>query len=166
MFETALQQEAEQRTHQLLADAGRHFGRDPGRVLVKFNLTGRAAGMAMFPHRSSPIIRYNALLLSENREDFLNRTVPHEVAHVVARTLFGRRIRPHGPEWQQVMALFGADPSRCHDYDVTRASRRRLKRFDYRCDCRSHQLTSIRHNRILQGQTYLCLNCKQPLVPC
>ena len=166
MFETALQQEAEQRTRQLLAVAGRHFGREPGRVVVKFDLSGKAAGMALFPHRASPIIRYNVLLLAENREDFLRRTVPHEVAHVVARHLFGRRIKPHGPEWRQVMVLFGADPSRCHDYDISRASRRRLKRFDYRCNCRSHQLTSIRHNRVLQGQVYLCLKCRQPLAPC
>ncbi|WP_275097116.1 SprT-like domain-containing protein [Sedimenticola hydrogenitrophicus] len=164
MLETALQREVEALTQQLLTSAGAYFRQDPGQVVVKFDLTGKAAGMALFPHRATPVIRYNALLLVENRADFLKRTVPHEVAHIVARRLFGHRIKPHGAEWRRVMRLFGAEASRCHNYDVSRAIRRRLQRFAYRCDCRSHELSSIRHNRVLQGQTYLCVNCKQPLV--
>lgn len=164
MFESALQQEVETLTQQLLVTAGNHFQRDPGKVIVRFNLTGKAAGMALFPHRATPVIRYNALLLSENRDDFLKRTVPHEVAHIVARRLFGKKIKPHGPEWRQVMQLFGAEASRCHNYDVSRSSRRTLKRYPYRCHCRTHQLSSIRHNRVKRGQTYHCLSCKQPLL--
>ncbi|MCW8891141.1 MAG: SprT-like domain-containing protein [Sedimenticola sp.] len=163
MFETAIQKEVEQQVQQLLITAGNHFAKDPGQVEIKFDLTGKAAGMAVFPHRARPIIRFNALLLNENQEDFLKRTVPHEVAHVIARCFFGKRIRPHGQEWKQVMGLFGAEASRCHSYDVSRSSRRTLKRFSYQCDCRTHELSSIRHNRVLQGQRYHCVNCKQPL---
>ncbi len=164
MSDNPLQQQVEARTQQLLATARQHFQQDPGQVVIRFDLTGKAAGMAMFPSRGTPVIRYNALLLTENRDDFLRRTVPHEVAHVVARRLFGRKIRPHGAEWRQVMQLFGAEASRCHNYDVTRSARRTLKRYAYRCDCRTHQLSSIRHNRVKRGQTYHCLACKQPLV--
>lgn len=164
MFETVLQQEVEALTRQFMATAGEYFGKAPGKVVVRFDLTGKAAGIALFPHREPPVIRYNAQLLAENREDFLKRTVPHEVAHIIAHRFFGRKIKPHGAEWRQVMALFGAEASRCHNYDVSRSTRRRLQHFDYRCDCRSHELSSIRHNRVLQGQTYLCLACKQPLV--
>lgn len=164
MFEIALQREAEALTQQLLASAGDHFRKDTGKVVVRFDLTGKAAGMAIFPPRSAPIIRFNTLLMVENRDDFLKRTVPHEVAHVVARRCFGKKIKPHGPEWRQVIRLFGAEASRCHNYDVSRSTRRKLQRFSYRCDCRTHELSSIRHNRALQGQTYLCVNCRQPLV--
>lgn len=163
-FDNPLQQQVEARTQQLLATARLHFQQDPGQVVIRFDLTGKAAGMAMFPYRGTPVIRYNALLLAENREDFLTRTVPHEVAHVVARQLFGKRIKPHGAEWRQVMQLFGAEASRCHNYDVSRSVRRRLKRYAYRCGCRTHQLSSIRHNRVKRGQTYHCLACKQPLI--
>lgn len=166
MFETVLRQEVEALTQQLLITAGNHFQQDPGRVIVRFDLTGKAAGMAIFPPRATPVIRYNALLLAENRDDFLRRTVPHEVAHIIARRLFGKKIKPHGPEWRQVMQLFGAEAARCHNYDVSRSSQRKVKRFSYRCDCRTHQLSSIRHNRVLQGQRYLCIVCKQPLVAC
>ncbi|WP_428607421.1 SprT-like domain-containing protein [Sedimenticola sp.] len=164
MLETALRQEVEALTYRLLATAGDHYHKDPDQVIIQFNLTGKAAGMALFPHRSTPVIRYNTLLLIENQEDFLRRTVPHEVAHVVARRFFGQKIKPHGAEWREVMQLFGAEASRCHNYDISRASRRRLKRFNYRCDCRTHRLSSIRHKRVLQGQQYLCIDCKQPLV--
>lgn len=164
MFDTAVQQEVEQRVQQLLITARDHFKKDPGQVEIKFNLTGKAAGMAIFPHRANPIIRFNTQLLIENREAFLKRTVPHEVAHVIARGLFGKRIKPHGQEWKQVMGLLGAEASRCHSYDVSRSVRRKLKRFTYHCQCRSHQLSSIRHNRVLQGQRYHCLSCKQPLM--
>ncbi|MCW8944600.1 MAG: hypothetical protein OQL27_07480, partial [Sedimenticola sp.] len=56
-----------------------------------------------------------------------------------------------------------AEASRCHSYDVSRSSRRSLKRFSYQCECRTHELTSIRHNRVLKGLRYHCVNCKQPL---
>lgn len=164
MPETALHRRVEALTQQLLDTAGNHFQRDPGKVIIRFDLTGKAAGMALFPRRGTPVIRYNALLLAENRDDFLKRTVPHEVAHIVARQLFGNRIKPHGGEWRQVMALFGAEASRCHDYDVSRASRRTLKRYPYRCACRTHQLSSIRHNRVKRGQVYHCVSCRKPLI--
>jgi SprT protein len=133
------------------------------RVLVRFDLRGCNAGMASFTPGGPPEIRYNRTLLAENPDGFVARTVPHEVAHVVARTLFGATIRPHGTEWKALMSWFGAEASRCHDYDVTRAQIRRLQRFLYRCACRRHWLTSIRHNRALAGQTYYCRACKQPL---
>jgi SprT protein len=163
MFETALHKEVEQLTLRLLKSAGDHYGKDPGKVELKFDLTGKAAGMALFPHRAKPIIRLNALLLIENREDFIKRTVPHEVAHVIARGFFGKRIKPHGAEWRQVMQLFGAEATRCHSYDVSRSTRRTLKRFPYQCECQTHELSSIRHNRVLQGQRYHCVKCSQPL---
>jgi len=163
MFETALQKEVEQLTLQLLKSAGEHYGKDPGKVELKFDLTGKTAGMALFPRRAKPIIRLNALLLIENQEDFLKRTVPHEVAHIIARGFFGKRIKPHGAEWREVMQLFGAEASRCHSYDVSRSTRRTLKRFSYHCECRTHQLSSIRHNRALNGQCYVCVHCKKQL---
>lgn len=164
MFETTLQQEVENLSRRLLATAGNHFQQDPGKLIIRFDLTGKAAGMALFPSRGTPVIRYNALLLAENRDDFLKRTVPHEVAHIVARRRFGKKIKPHGAEWRQVMHLFGAEASRCHNYDVSRSIRRTLKRYPYRCDCTTHQLSSIRHNRVKRGQIYRCISCKQPLI--
>ncbi len=158
-----LQRTALVRTKALLKQAGHHFGRDAPSVLINFELKGQAAGMVRFPASGKAQIRYNAVLLTENAEDFLKRTVPHEVAHVIARTYHGGKIRPHGAEWQSVMGFFNAEPSRCHSYDISRSSTRKLRRFRYACHCSEHLLTSIRHKRSLAGQRYRCRKCKNPL---
>jgi SprT protein len=115
--------------------------------------------------RGTCMIRYNLALLDRHGEAFLRDTVPHETAHYVAYRLHGRGIRPHGAEWRNIMQLFGADPSRCHDYDVAGLSARRLRTYTYHCNCGPHQLSSIRHNRIIRGQRYLCRRCGEALRP-
>jgi SprT protein len=131
---------------------------------IGFDLQGLAAGQAIL-HRDHPGIRYNAALLEQEGDAFLQRTVPHEVAHLVVYQLYGRRVRPHGREWQQLMRQFGADPARCHRFDTGATRARHFRRFDYHCACREHQLTAIRHNRIQRGTVYLCQACKRPLRP-
>ncbi len=159
----ALMHRAQQQTRQLLRQAAEHYGMPTPRVEIRFDLRGHAAGQARLPARGRPLIRYNPRLLQENGEHFLRRTVPHESAHIIAFRLHGRRIRPHGVEWKAVMELFGADSRRCHDFDVSTVPGRRYTRHPYRCGCREHSLTSIRHNRIQAGQVYLCRSCGEQL---
>ncbi len=156
------QQQVAAHTETLLQRAGSHFGVAIPPVDICFDLSGQSAGMVRYSRRGAVEIRYNGLLLRENRADFILRTVPHEVAHIVARAAFGS-CRPHGEEWRRVMAFFGAESSRCHPYDTSRSSTRRLRRYDYVCGCQQHQLTSIRHNRSSRGQTYLCRRCGERL---
>lgn len=155
---------AEKKTRALIEKSEIHFTIEIPTVEIRFDLRGQAAGKVTFQKNSTPIIHYNIKLLRENKERFLNQTLPHEVAHVVAHTLYGTKIRPHGPEWQNIVHLFGAEANRCHDYDTSRSRVRRLQRYSYRCGCGQHQLTSIRHFRILRGQSYYCRKCKQTLV--
>ena len=106
------------------------------------------------------------MLLGRHPAEFIAETVPHEVAHVVAFAKHGVRIRPHGAEWQGIMRYFGVAPTRCHGYDVSRLRTRALRRFLYRCNCGTHEISSIRHNRIrTRGVVYLCRRCRQPLQP-
>lgn len=146
-------------TRSLLTQGCDEFGIAAPRVRILFDLRGKTAGQVRLPARGQPVIRYNAVLLAENGRRFLNRTVPHETAHVVAFWVFGSGIRPHGAEWKRVMELFGADTRRCHDYDTSRSATRRLTLVTYHCGCREHRLTRIRHNRILTGQVYCCTAC-------
>lgn len=159
MSQDELQRLAVTRTRNLLARAAEHYGISPPQVEIRFDLRGQSAGMASHGAASGLVIRYNPLLLRENGEDFLRRTVPHEVAHLITRLVFGLRCRPHGEEWREVMAFFGADPSRCHNYDTSRARTRTLTQYPYACGCRDHALSSIRHNRARRGQRYLCRSC-------
>jgi len=155
--------EAEQVTRRLLASASHHFGIKMNKTEIRFDLRGKTAGQVRYVDGRVCLIRYNRSLLARHPEDFLARTVPHETAHVVTFGLFGPRVQPHGREWQEIMTLFGAPPERCHSYDVEGLQTRRLRRYQYRCACRTHQLTSIRHNRVKSGQVYHCRQCGGPL---
>lgn len=155
---------ASDRTGTLLREAAAWLHLAVPQVEIRFDLRGTAAGQARIRNGSFALIRYNAALLSLHPTEFIAETVPHEVAHVVAFAKHGARIRPHGAEWQAVMRHFGVEPSRCHRYDVSRLRTRSLQRFLYRCGCGTHEISSIRHNRICrQGTVYLCRRCRLPL---
>lgn len=141
------------------ADA--HFNREFNRPQVSFRLRGQKAGVA---HLDENLLRFNPALYAQNREDFLRQTVPHEVAHMIARALYGRRIRPHGSEWQAIMReVFRLPPQRCHSYAV---QRRPVARFIYRCSCpeRDFPFSSQRHRLVARGSRYFCRRCKATLV--
>lgn len=157
--------QAERRTRELLEQAAHHFSATLPAVEIRFDLKGRSAGMVRFSPTGRPVVRYNEVLLAENREHFINQTIPHEVAHVVVMSLYGRKARPHGREWRSVMGLFGAEPARCHQYDTSRSVARHHVRYPYRCGCREHQLTAIRRRRMAAGQQYYCRGCGEPLQP-
>ena len=129
-------------------------------VSVSFDLTGRAAGMYR-SGRGQRVIRYNPYLFAKYFDNNLDITVPHEVAHYITDRLYGlRNIRPHGAEWQAVMRALGAEPRATAHYDLEGIPVRRQRRFSYRCDCNTHQLSTARHNRIRRGQaTYYCRGC-------
>jgi len=155
--------QATEQSHALLNQAELHFKRPMPEVEVLFDLQGQAAGMVKIMRRGEILVRYNPTLLNENGDHFLSQTIPHEIAHVVVHTLNRSRVRPHGPEWQQIMHFFGAKTQRCHSYKVKPSIRRRLQRFNYHCGCREHLLTSIRHNRAINGQRYICSRCREVL---
>ena len=131
---------------------------------LRFDLRGLSAGQYRFhPH---PIIRFNAEMAARQFEAFCHRTPPHEVAHHIVARLHGfGGVRPHGHEWQEVMRAFGLEPTRCHQFDTSGMSRRRQRRFRYRCGCREHELSATRHNRVQRGeQRYSCRHCGEVLV--
>ena len=129
-------------------------------IPVTFDLKGSAAGMYQLRYNER-VIRFNPYIFAKYFEDSLQTTVPHEVAHYVTDKLFGlHNIRPHGREWKSVMSAFGANPSATGNYDLEGIPVRRYKRFKYECDCRDHELTIIRHNKIQRGEKrYLCRFC-------
>ncbi len=134
-----------------------------------FNLRGRCAGMYRTRRTATDCerqIRFNPWLFAKYFDDNLKNTVPHEVAHYVTDLLFGlQSIKPHGQQWKQVMALFGAEPLVRGDYDLTGIPVNSVKRFRYYCDCRTIELSHYRHKKIISGQQrYLCRECGQLLV--
>ena len=82
------------------------------------------------------MVRMNPRLLQFGAEE-VDKTLRHELAHLVARSRAGRRrIEPHGPEWRQACRDLGMpDEKRCHDLPLPRTRQR--ARHRYRCpNCR------------------------------
>lgn len=102
----------------------KHYKQTFPRAEVRFDIRNTNGGEAHFgknPNR----IRYNLTFLVENEAEFLETTVPHEVAHLVARHVYtskpmnGKKVRPHGKEWKEVMGVLGVEPRIKHSYDIT-----------------------------------------------
>lgn len=148
------------RVHQLVRKASSHYDIPFPPPVILMDLLGSDAGQA-FPDQNR--LRFNLAFYRQDPVRFVRHTVAHEVAHLVAARVFGRRIRPHGQEWQAVMALFRVPAERCHDYDVRHAGRHH---FIYGCGCpgREIPLTAVRHNRIKRGVKYQCGHCRSTLV--
>jgi len=139
-------------------------------VEIKFNLKGRCAGMyrvyrhALYQKRE---IRYNAFIFAKYYDDNYETTIPHEVAHYVSDLIYGlKNIKPHGSEWKEIMHLFGANAAVTADYDLSGIPLRKRTLYTYQCECREHQLSSVRHNRLKRNRTqYYCSYCKSALRP-
>lgn len=135
------------------------------RIPVVFDLRGTTAGMYKVVG-SKRCIRYNPWIFAKYFEENLAETVPHEVAHFIVDDLFGlRNIKPHGREWQAVMAALGANPEVTFKLDLTGVPRRAQRSHRYRCPCKVHEISTTRHNRVQRGKSnYLCRECNSRLV--
>lgn len=137
-------------------------------VEISFNLKGRSAGMyRVYRHRfrQNREIRYNSHIFSKYFDDNFATTIPHEVAHYISDIIYGlKNIKPHGREWKEIMQLFGANPAVTANYDLSGIPLKKRTLYNYLCDCREHQLSAIRHNRIKNNRgRYYCNHCKSYL---
>jgi predicted SprT family Zn-dependent metalloprotease len=99
------------------------------------------------------LISLNPLLLEH--PDEIDRTLRHELAHILAQFRAGRRrIVPHGAKWRQACIDLGiADEKRCHNLPFP--ARTYTARFVYRCpNCRK-QFPRVRRVR----RVVACLAC-------
>ena len=110
-----------------------------------------AAGRADF-HRN--VITLNPLLHAHGAAE-IDRTLRHELAHLVAHSRRGRRrIAPHGPEWRQACHDLGiGDEQRCHSLPFPRQTRARP--FLYRCPQCAREFPRVRRIR----RRVACLAC-------
>ncbi|MEE4299657.1 MAG: SprT-like domain-containing protein [Pseudomonadales bacterium] len=125
------------------------------------------AGRALPPARvgAAGTVELNTAYLRRHPEEMLEETVAHELAHLVVFHLNPqRRQPPHGAVWQRVMQeWFGVEPERTHRFDASVVPARRQRRWRYRCGCREHELTTVRHRRVAKGARYLCRACREVL---
>ncbi|MDO4697451.1 MAG: SprT family zinc-dependent metalloprotease [Pasteurellaceae bacterium] len=138
--------------------ANRYFAKSFVPPCVNYQLRGRKAGVAYLQQNE---IRLNPVLLVENGNAFIQKVVPHELAHLLVFQQFGR-VLPHGKEWKMVMEKVLNVPAEIyHHFDIKNVIG---TTFAYRCDCQTHMLSLRRHNAVLrQHRQYVCRICKQTL---
>jgi SprT protein len=109
-----------------------------------------SAGRADYRHK---LISLNPLLFEHPAE--IDRTLRHELAHLLAQFRAGRRrLLPHGAEWQQACRDLGiADEKRCHSLPFP--ARRHTPRFIYRCPNCRQEFPRVRRVR----RAVACLAC-------
>lgn len=144
--------------------AAKHYNRSFPIPTLRFDIRGRTAGQAIY---NTNVIRLNPTLFRENENQFITKTIPHEVAHLISRQVFGKNGRGHGEGWKSVMRALGViEITRCHSYD-TKPSRI-VRRFAFGCNCagKVHRVSSVKVNRMRRGRvTYSCKICRTDIRP-
>ncbi|EEB79054.1 Putative metallopeptidase (SprT family) [marine gamma proteobacterium HTCC2148] len=155
------------RTEHFIVIAEEALNRGFDRIPVLFDLSGTTAGMFR-AHGRQRELRYNPWIFSKYWDVNFQETVPHEVAHYIVHEVYGfQKVKPHGEEWQALMHYFDADPTVTFKADLEDIPQRRQRTHAYRCDCRDHEVSTTRHNRMLSGKgSYLCRYCNGGLVYC
>ena len=138
MVPADVQQRVEGRLRECIAIAEKTYNQKFEMPKVSYNVRGGTAGYA---HLSDWAVDFNAILLMENLDTFIHRTVAHEMAHLVDSQLHPgnhyvgayQRRSLHGASWKRIMLTFGVEPSRCHSYDTTNSRIKRKRQFQYKC---------------------------------
>ncbi|MEZ5503999.1 MAG: SprT-like domain-containing protein [Halioglobus sp.] len=153
------------KTEEYMLRAEEIFGRRFDRLPVLFDLKGRAAGMFKIIGKRR-LIRYNPWIFSKYFEENLRDTVPHEVAHFIVHEVYPRRgVKPHGPQWQDLMARFDADAGVTFNLDLAGVPQRSQQTHRYFCGCQVHEVSTTRHNRAQRRRVrYHCCTCNGRLV--
>jgi SprT protein len=124
------------------------------RPRIDYDLRGNTSGHADSSHIS---INLDYLLDERYQEDFLNETLPHEVAHVVQCQVWPTS-KSHGNEWKLIMRWLGKAPDRCHEYEPKPA--RKTKKYLYRCPCGDLFPAGANvHNKLQNGQVRTHSKC-------
>jgi len=110
-----------------------------------------AAGRADFREK---LISLNPRLCDYGESE-IDRTLRHELAHLLAQFRAGhRRVSPHGPEWRDACCDLGiGDEVRCHNLPFPISERAR--RFIYQCPNCAREFRRVRRIR----RVVACLAC-------
>ncbi len=142
--------ELEQKARMLLCE----IGCKPLAVSVRVRWNPRLRTTAGLAHYAKNLVTLNPKLAQFGDAE-IDKTLRHELAHLAAKFLAGRRrISPHGAEWRAACEALGLkNERRCHDLPLPRA--RHTPKHFYRCQ---HCRTEIRRVRPFRRRV-ACIHC-------
>jgi len=164
-----VRQRVESKIREGLDKAKAYYGHGFDMPKIQYTKRGTTAGTAN--HRTWTV-NFNPILLMENQDDFIERTVPHELAHLIDYKVnphnfesdvkwTGRGYRRtkrniHGADFKFIMErVLGADDAtRCHNYDVSRAAIKKSTSYEYRCTCGCGKITTLGAKRHQKEQAH------------
>lgn len=124
---TAMKERATHKVWQVLEELNEEYNAEFDFPKIEWVVCGSTAGRAWLGQWR---IQLNEQLCKENLEDFMNDTIPHEVAHLIAYKVFGDD--GHGEGWKSVMRALGLNPTRCHEYNTKNVDGKRSRGSMYR----------------------------------
>lgn len=128
----------------------RLYGVDLSRVPVRFDLKGRAAGMACWQRRngvSTYWVRFNNdMMQREAMDHVLNNTVPHEYAHILCfmNPALGKN---HDAGWERVCLRLGGTGRTRHNEDIVMG---KGITYEYTTDNGNKVRVGDKHHRSIQ----------------
>lgn len=111
-----LKQKVHKKIEKCIKKAERYYKMEFKYPYVKFCNLGNIGGCYIHRERVG-LIEFNYHMLKENSKHFIDETVPHEVAHLIAFSI-DPFCGVHGNLWKEVMDLYRIHPSLYHSYDT------------------------------------------------
>lgn len=109
-------------------------------------------------------VRFNTVLLKDNLQRYLVRTIPHEVAHLICYAVHGYEYNSagkciwHGASFKAQMQAFGCETTRCHNMDTSEIKQKKRNTAKHAVKCTYcgwiGELGTIHKNKILRGAVY------------
>lgn len=138
-------------------------------VTIRYDINSARTGGLAYP--GTFLIRLNPDYLNKYQDEYIKRTVVHEVAHLGVEQVYrldqGRwKVDAHGSEWKNMMIRLGADPARCHSYEAEEGQGRQKTKYAYVCGCCNNPIPvgPKVHANIQRGKGYTTKCCKAKLV--
>tara|TARA_R110000851_G_scaffold218427_4_gene371351 strand:+ start:1071 stop:1646 length:576 start_codon:yes stop_codon:yes gene_type:complete len=140
---------------QLARDSFPRFTLANSDLPIVFFKTGSSAGHVKYTSlgwgKQVFNLELNTVGFESDFDQMMDDTIPHEIAHVVEAFIHGES--SHGPRWNRIAKQLGCSGERCHEMDMSKATRKR-NRAIYIATCGTTvKVTMNRHNKIQKGDT-------------